>query len=287
MISVNRYLLLPISFLLISASLSAQIDTNALKKFVPSLNRQLFHGYVDAEQKNILKSDGKADNKFTLSSDDDINFLLTKAATTQIDWLQYKIEKDSLLSHNKKVYYLRGLAGLLKDLQKEWKAKLINPLNFPATVEAFDVCMQLDKKGLTIENYVTNLDYDVALPIVNAAGFDENPGLKNSRNELLRKYCLLHPEKTFITLTHSPDVSFADSLVRLVAKKYPAQLYNYAQANNKLGYIIRNITDDVFIKSIVQMAKSKSGQQYFPFLDNIINGRITIAQIDAVKDDSI
>src|SRR5258706_715831 len=287
MISVNRSLLLPISFLLISASLSAQIDTNALKKFVPSLNRQLFHGYIDAEQKNILKSDGKADNKFTLSSDDDINFLLTKAATTQIDWLQYKIEKDSLLSHNKKVYYLRGLAGLLKDLQKEWKAKLINPLNFPATVEAFDVCMQLDKKGLTIENYVTNLDYDVALPIVNAAGFDENPGLKNSRNELLRKYCLLHPEKTFITLTHSPDVSFADSLVRLVAKKYPAQLYNYAQANNKLGYIIRNITDDVFIKSIVQMAKSKSGQQYFPFLDNIINDRITIAQIDAVKDDSI
>lgn len=35
------------------------------------------------------------------------------------------------------------------------------------------------------------------------------------------------------------------------------------------------------------MARSKSGQQYFPFLDNIINGKLTIEQIDSVKDDSL
>ena len=274
-----------IGFMLISALLSAQIDTNALRKFVVPINRQLFHGYVDAEQKNILKYDGKADNKLTLSSDDEINFLLTRAATIYIDWLQYKIEKDSLLTHNKKLYYLRGLRGLLQYLQKEWKAKQINPLNFPATMEAFDNCMQLDRKGESIENYIVSIDYDVALSIVKAAGFDQNPGIQNARNELIRKYCLLHSEKTFFTLSRSPDVPFADSLVRLVAEKYPAQLYNYAQANNKLGYTIRNITDDNFIKAVVRMAKSKSGQQYYPFLDNIVKGKMTFEEIDAVKED--
>jgi len=35
------------------------------------------------------------------------------------------------------------------------------------------------------------------------------------------------------------------------------------------------------------MGKSKSGQQYFPFLDNIVNGKLTIAEIDEVKNDSL
>ena len=287
MIALTRYFFLLINFVLIPVCLFAQLDTNALKKFVPPLNRQLFHGYVDEEQKNLLKSDGKADNRLQLSADEGINFLLTKAATTTIDWLQYKIEKDSLLNHNKKLYYLRGLRSLLQNLQKGWKTKLLNPFNLTIVLEAYDSCLQLDRKGLTIENYIVKLDYDVAAPVVRSGAFDENPGIKNSRNELIRKYCILHPEETFLTLQGNPDLPFADSLIRVVAQKYPRQLYDYAAANNKLGYIIRNITDDIFIKSVVRMAKSKSGQQYFPFLDNIVKGRMTFEGIDSVKDDSI
>ena len=33
--------------------------------------------------------------------------------------------------------------------------------------------------------------------------------------------------------------------------------------------VIRNIKDDNFVSTIVKMARSKSGMQYFPFLDNI------------------
>ena len=74
--------------------------------FVPPLNRQLFHGYVDAEQKSLLKYDGKADNQLILSSNEEINFLVTQAATTKINLIQYKIEKDSLINHSKKIRYL-------------------------------------------------------------------------------------------------------------------------------------------------------------------------------------
>ena len=71
MISINRYYLLPVSFLLISTILSAQIDTNALKKFKPARLREIYNDYVDAEQKNILKYDGKADNKLVISSNEE------------------------------------------------------------------------------------------------------------------------------------------------------------------------------------------------------------------------
>ncbi|HKB45098.1 MAG TPA: hypothetical protein VKC90_11935 [Chitinophagaceae bacterium] len=287
MIAFSRYLLLLPGFILVSSFASAQIDTSLLNNFKPPLNRQLFHGYVDAEQRNALKYDGKADNKLVVSSNEEVNFLVTKALTTNVDWLQYKIEKDSLLNHTKKLRYLRGLQNLLKNLQKGWREKQISPVYLPATIDAYDNCMQLDKKGLTIENYIYGLDYEIANPIVRSTGFDDNPGIRAARNELIRKYCLLHPDQTFYILKDNPDVSFADSLIRAVSQKYPRQLYDYAQANSKLGYMIRNINDDVFIKSVARMARSKSGQQYFPFLDNIVKGKMSFDEIDAVKDDSI
>ena len=44
-----------------------------------------------------------------------------------------------------------------------------------------------------------------------------------------------------------------------------------------------DIKDDVFISTVARMAKSKSGQQYFPFLDNIVSGKMTIEQIDSIQ----
>ena len=287
MIARPRYLFLLSLTLFAFLSVCGQIDTAVLKKFVPPLNRQLFHGYVDEEQKNILKSDGKADKMLVISADADINFLVTQAATIKIDWLQYKIEKDSLLNHNKKVYYLKGLQRLLQNLQRGWIARQFQPVNLPATIEAYDQCMQLDRKGVNITATITRLSYQVATPVVRSGGFDENPGIRSSRDELIRKYCNLHPEQIFLTLKSNPDVPFADSLVKTVARQYPRQLYDYAAANNKFSEVMRRITDDVFIRSVVRMARSKSGQQYFPFLDNIVNGKMTFEGIDSVKDDSL
>jgi hypothetical protein len=90
-----------------------------------------------------------------------------------------------------------------------------------------------------------------------------------------------------VTLKNNPNVPFADSLVKVVARKYPAQLYSYSQASNKLGAIIRNIHDDDFVKAVVRMSKSKSGQQYFPFLDNVVSGKLTFEDIDAAEGDSL
>ncbi len=287
MIAATRYLFLFALSALVFSTAGAQIDTNILKKFEFPLNRQLYNGYVDEEQKNILKYDGKSDNKLTLSADEEVNFQLTQAATVKIDWLQYKLETDSGLSHSKKVKYVQGLKILLQNLLRGWKSGRLNPLNLSATIDAYTNCVQLDKKELSIEPLIQKVEYDVAYPVVNATAFNENSGIKNARNELVHKYCILHPTQIFIILQQNPEVPFADSLVRTLAKKHPRELYDYAAANNKFGSIIRNINDDKFIKTIVRMSVSKSGQQYFPFLDNIYNDRITFEEIDSVKNDSL
>ena len=255
----------------------------------PPKNRELFHDFINAEQKRILKSDGKNDDQYTPTPDDQINFILTRSLINKVDGLQCKIETDTTLSPQNKVRYLRGIENVLKFFNANATAKKINPVILPDVLTAYDDCMQNDKEGKTIEKIIIDLPYETGLSVVKAdkTTFEKNPGYKSCQNILLLKYCLIHPEQIFPALRENPDVPFADSLIKTVAKKYPVQLYNYAQANNKLGTIIRNIKDDAFVSAIARMARSRSGQQYFPFLDNIVSGKMTIEQIDAIQSDSV
>ena len=258
-----------------------------MKKYTPPLNRQLFHDEVNIEQKNILKFDGKDDNKLSVSPNEEINFLLTKAVTDKIDCMQYQIEVDSSLTSQKKIYYVRKIASFLGNWLKGWKSGQADPINLPAIIQEYDDCIQLDKKGMNIAGYFENLSYENGTYILKSTAFDNNPGYKTAKDLLIKKYCILHPDQIFQILRENPDVPFADSLIRTVAHKYPDKLYNYAAANNKLAYIIRNIVDDPFVKAVSRMAKSKSGRLYFPFLDNIVNGKISFEDVDNAKDDSI
>ena len=206
-----------------------------------------------------------------------------------IDGLHCNIEKDSTLSNQGKVKYLRGLEFLLSFFTNNTISRKLSPLILPEILTAYEKCIQYDKKGLSIEKIVRNLCYESSYALIKAdnSTFEKNPGFKASNEYVILKYCQLYPDKTFSTLSANPDIPFADSLVRAVSRLYPKQLYDYAQASNKLGMIIRNIQDDKFIVTVVKMARSKDGQQYFSFLDNVLNGRLTMEEIDEAKKDSI
>lgn len=288
MISIKHYLSL-ILCALCANLVFAQKDTLVdMKKFKPPKNRELFHDYIDKEQKIALKSDGIADNLLQVSSNEEINFFVTRTLTYQVDLLQYKIEADNTLNHQKKVRYLRGIENILKSLNSpSFKLQQLQAANLPAVIDAYELCMKKDHAGETIENIIENLIYDVALPIVKCGAFDDNPGIKTSNYILVRKYCAKYPDKTFLTLMDNTDVPFLDSLIKVAAYRSPRQLYDYAAAGNKLGAAIRKISDPL-IKTVARMATSGgSGQLYFPFLDNIIKGKLTFEEIDAVKNDSI
>jgi hypothetical protein len=294
MISITRYLILT-ACLFGFQSLVAQgvsfSDTLVIPpKWTPEFRRSINHEAVDAEQRNIMNSDGKADKQFTPSASEEVNVLLTRSLTKKVDQIQYMIEKDTLLDHRLKVNYLKGLENMLRSFRVNWKQKgekKVNPVRLPEILRAFELCVAKDRNGESVEPIIDALSYDAGTTILNAAIFNKNPGYYPGRNLLVLKYCMLHPDITFAVLHDNPDVPFADSLVRIMAPKYPRQLYDYAQANSKFGAMIRNIQDDIFIRSVSRMAKSKDGQQYFPFLDNIVKGRMTFADIDKVKDDSV
>jgi hypothetical protein len=294
MFTVRILLLSAAIFLFIHPRAESQVSfaTNLTSddvKCTPPKNRELFHDFIDQQQHNILKMDGRDDKQFTPTSNEEVNMLLTQSLVKKVDAIQCKIENDTLLKDQQKVLYLRGMENLLKFFYSNYTSHVVNPVMLPEIISLYEKCMNLDERKQSLERIVGMAPYEVGYSVIKAdrITFQQNIGLKNAQNSLVLKYCELHPEKTFQTLYQNPDVPFADSLVRVAGPRYPRQLYDFAQSNSRLSNIIQSIQDDNYIKSVVSMARSKSGQQYFPFLDNIIHGKITIAQIDAVKDDSL
>ena len=113
MYSFMKFLFVSV-FLVFSLYPMAQPGTNV--KIKVDIKRQLFHDYIDREQKNALKADGTADGAFKiLNGDEEINFLITQSLTKKVDQLQTRIETDTAFVHNQKVGYLRGMENMLKN----------------------------------------------------------------------------------------------------------------------------------------------------------------------------
>ena len=251
----------------------------------PPIGRVLWHDRIDREQKNTLKADGKADMFFQAGNNDDINYIVTQTIIQRVDALQCKIEMDSTIGDQKKKGYLAGIEKILRNFSSMFKTRQFNAAYLPATFDAYTAAMAIDEKGGSIASVFEENNYEVDNLLLTSDAFSYNPGLAEARNIKLKKYLQLHPEKIFITLKDNPDVPFRDSLIRFAAYKYPRLLYDYAAASNKLGIAIRHMSDS-FIQVVSKMATSGgSGQLYFPFLDNLIKGRQTLAEIDAVKND--
>jgi hypothetical protein len=251
----------------------------------PPIGRALWHDRIDREQRNALKADGKADQVFYTGPNEDINYYVTQALVRRIDGIQCKIESDSLLGDQKKKGYLLGVERILKSFTAGYRNRQFTPSRLPTLLDAFEQALEKDKKGESIEPLIQENAYEVSKVLVACQAFDRNPGIKNAQNILLLKYCILHPDKVFLTLKDNPDVPFRDSLIKLAGYRNPRYLYDFAAANNRLGYAIRKI-DDPFIQTVSKMATSGgSGQLYFPFLDNLIKGKMKLSDIDAVKAD--
>ncbi|RYY56705.1 MAG: hypothetical protein EOO09_05585 [Chitinophagaceae bacterium] len=287
MTSILRHTALIALVQLLSLGLQAQGDSAGPSGIRIPKNRELFHDQVDKEQTAILASDGKSDSVLAAGSNEEINLLLTAAVLRKVDELQLEIEADSLSDHRLKVNYLTGLSSVLRYVRQNYRTRKVNLLHLPEVIDAYSQAIALDRNNNSIAPALGSRPYDVGMAVLAAGIFSRNPGYTKASEDLVLKYCTLYPSRTFVTLNSNPGVSYADSLIKAVAKKYPGQLYTYAQAYNALGNRIRSINDDEFVKTVVRMSKSKSGQQYFPFLDNIGRGKISFEEIDAAEKDSV
>lgn len=266
-----------------------KVISDVVPDYKINISRQNYHAAINKEQRLLLASDGVNDTVFRVGADDRVNSAASYAAQNRVDWLQYEIETDSLMDTRLKANYLTGLADIIKYVRINWRHKGVDGAYLPQIVAAYKAAIDADRKKQSLAPVVKPLPYDVASTIMLPRVFQENTGYKEIKEDLLLKLGHKHPERALAALSAYPDVSFADSLIKALAPRYPQQIYDYAQANNKLSQYLQAIEDDSLVKTIVSMARSynKSGQFYFPFLDNIVKGKTTLKDIDDAKNDPV
>jgi hypothetical protein len=250
------------------------------------LVRLYFHEKIDSTQKLIEKYDGTTDNTFRPADNDALNDRINDAVTNQVDDLQTSIEESKLSDNNDKIRYLRGLNECLQRFLTGYRYQTMKSPVIIEVVSGFRNCMALNEKKESIFPEIQTHSYDAGDILVNSYSFNDNEGIDASKDFLLLKACSDHPERMMMILSQHPDLSYADSLIVIAARKQPDNLYTYAAASNKLAERINNSPDSL-VQLIVHVSKMSQGRMYFPFLDNLYSHKISFEDVEAaLHDDS-
>ena len=303
--NIRFFLLAPLMLLFFTGNVEAQLFKRKKKRtpapvtvvqkpdtipdYAIAINRQILHEKVEKDQQALLSMDGKNDKFLQIGADNALNKAISEAATKKVDWLQYEIETSDSIDQRLKANYLSGLSDILKHLKTYGRSPESALHYLPEIMAAYQQLMEANARQKSIAPLIEPLPYDVANVVLLPEIFKENPGYNQLKDIMLLKLAARFPEKTFAVLKTYPESPIADSLIRAVGHRFPHLIYDYAQANNKFSYHIQNIDDDSLIQTVVSMARhpNKSGQFYFPFLDNIVKGKVTMEDIDKVKNNSV
>ena len=268
-----KTIVLCLVFLNISFNLIARQDS-----VVVPISRQRFHDKIDSEQKLTDKADGKIDGILRVSGNEEINLQVTDALTRRINEFQdYVEENNNIRSNNEKIRQLGFIEELVRDFRIDWKLKRINPSMAPVLVENFELVWRANMDSLSMAPYIKDMPYEVGMLLT--AIFDKNPGYADSKRLLFLNFCSMHPDKILSNIRPFVSEYFADSLVVVACKNDPEQLYDYAYSTKTPeGKLIQRNTDPM-VKAIVQLSKLENALLYYPFLDDILNNKISIEEI--------
>lgn len=281
-----RFLIISLLAMFASEPVAAFPDTGRANI---DIRRVKLHEDIDKWQEKVLETDGRRDDMVVAVRNDDINMLITDLLTRQVNAVQDTIETSKKLDHRLKVKYLTGLQNMLKGYVNGWSNRSFAPEKAIVLYNQYLDLMEADIKGQSILPVVERYPYSSGEILVGASNsiFFDNKGYAPSKVELFHKFCGIYPKKILPRLESYADVPFADSLIRFTARQDPNQFYDYAAASRtKVGQLIEKC-DDPLVKAIRQMAGSRSGRLYYPFLDEVMKGRQTLESINSVMTDSI
>ncbi len=281
------FLILPMKLLAQGGSRPVADSLSIPATYKPEFRRERNHELIDQEQMRLLATDGTADSLFDPLREEFSKSYLTRAFTKKVDWLQYRIEIDPTIDHRLKVSQLYGLEFLIRQYRASWALREGIPAAEGAQlIDVYAQLIDIEKQQGNIRAVISPLSYAGGMALLGSDRFTQQPGYTETINDLVVKYCRVYPDRTLVKLQQHPDVLSADSLIAVVAQRQPRVLYDYAAASDRIGIRIRNSTNPL-VKVIAVMAGSKSGQQYFPFLDLIVRGKLTFRDIDQVREDTL
>ncbi|GAA0535208.1 hypothetical protein [Chitinophaga japonensis] len=265
--------------LFLAASQGGWVYAQSAQQVDIPIGRLGFHENIDKEQAAAVKFDGKADNMVKVGDDQTINLQVTNAIVNQVDDIQLDIERDTLLDHRLKVKYLSGLYSILHDYNGKRAYRKIDPAEAPALIAAYRDMMKADIKGESILPVARTLSFEAGERLIEV--FMNNPGYKEARGVLFAKYAFNNLETVMTKIDGYLDYPETDSIIAAVARKYPNQVLTYATSYTPVAGVIKRNPDPV-VQLIVRIGSSGQSTRILPFIDELIDGTVTIDSLERV-----
>ncbi len=242
------------------------------------IQRQRNHEQITAEQQKCDLADGKLDGLVSVSANEEINLQVTDALLRRINVLADFIETNNkIASNNEKIRQLNYVQAVITNFRSAWRSGKLNPVLAPQLIDNFEKIFKANLDTLSMASYIDEVPFEIGS--INAEIFKNNIGYKESKNILFIKFSALYPDKILASIRPYVEEPFADSLIVLACKNNPKQLYDYASAiSSPVGKLIQRNSDPL-VKTIVKLTHTPKALFYFPFLDEILKGRLTIDSI--------
>lgn len=262
--------------LLVSFSITGSAQTDTPPK-IP-IDRTLWHDKLEAMQKAYDRFDGKADSTIELGENEEVRQVIDFAVFNKVNNIRYAIERRDDKS-NEKVRYLNNLLRFLDGYQAGFRRRTFSITSFPGLLDSFNATLEKLFAGESLSNLVNDLPYEQARLLTDA--FSDARGNKEAQMLVYRKYVTLHPDKIMGSIRPYLNDPLADSLIGIVARKSPAEIFSYAQSNSPEARLIRNSKDTV-VQRIAELSRANNAILYFPFLDEVLSGRLPISELSKV-----
>jgi len=237
---------------------------------IPTM-RGLSHDYIIENEKALIGYPSIVQN---LPLRDSIQF----AVFENRKW----IESNASLRDNEKFKWLRGINNLLSEIQAQLKINKIKTEEVVTCIRAFTNAMHLSAKGLNMSAIVANENSKIGSIVLTTGSFTDNIGFAAAKDILVLKNCQNNPDQVLQILDKiGSEISsnrYADSILIATAFTNAEMIYNYAAAPSALGKKIQSINHPL-VKWIGRLAFMKTGRYYFPFLDALYTGKMSIDTI--------
>lgn len=243
------------------------------------MQRSLFFDKVNKQQKRADLSDGLADNFIRIAEDEDGSKILSNSLLTEVGRIQIMIENlpiaDKFSENQTKIGYHRALENVLVQFNNETRQA---PIYYKRLVANFKQMLIAKFEGKINEFVRDN---------VNVYSLANSPLLSDADKDFLCQEISKQDPKLLIKkLPEFASKPCADVLLAVAAKIMPDEVFNYAASTNVSLVNALNRNTDPLVKTIVRIVReSKTPLKAKAFLNDIHNGKMTIAEADRITDD--
>lgn len=254
-------------------------DLDSLKEQIPR-QRELFHTYIDREQRAADAGDGAVDQMVYFGEDTAVSQMLSKALMQDINKLQIMIENlpvsgDAQIQNQTKIRYLSAVRNLLQRYNRDTHA---DPYAYRRQVT--------NLREMIIAREENRLDtwaqaHANMASVENSELLDISPSAKAY---VFKVAGAENPKVMFRRLGEFANEPYACDIIAAAAQVIPNEVYSFASSTNyKLSTPIRNCPDPT-VQAIVKIgSESKKPLSALPFYRDVAAGKRTVADIDKIS----